>query len=75
MVSIMTITPTIVTTEVISCVRLCCSVLLMLSMSLVDAAQDLAVGARVEELQRQTRELLVHLAGAGRRRCAARRPP
>ena len=34
MVSIMTMTPMSVITEVISCVRFCCSVLLMLSMSL-----------------------------------------
>ena len=34
MVSMITTTPTKVTVKVINCVRLCCSVLLMLSMSL-----------------------------------------
>ena len=46
MVSINTITPTSVTTEVISCVRLCCRVVLMLSMSLT---ARLRISPRVRE--------------------------
>ena len=56
MVSIITITPTSVSTEVRSCVRFCCSVPLMLSRSLT-AAHHLAARPRVEELERQTIDL------------------
>ena len=61
MVSIMMTTPTIVTTEVISWVALCCKVWRCCRCRCY-AAEDLAVGASIEELQRQPGQLLVHVS-------------
>jgi hypothetical protein len=57
MVSIITMTPISVSTEVSSCVRFCWSVPLMLSRSLTARAHHFAARARIEELERQPIEL------------------
>ena len=57
--SIMMSTPTMVSTAVMSCVRLCCNDCEMLSMSLVTRLSTSPRGMIVEVAQRQAGELLV----------------
>ena len=61
MTNISTITPATVTSEVMSCVRLCCKVLLMLSMSLTARLRISPCVRESKNSQRQAREFLVHL--------------
>ena len=69
-VSIMISTPTIVSSDVMSWVRLCWSDWPMLSMSLVTRLSRSPRGMAVEVPQRQPGELAVDVLGAADRRSA-----